>query len=84
MGSLNYCAPEVLRRVMHSPIVADIWSLGVVFFACVNHFFPFNMASVDDWRFVKVVETIKSADCHSTVANVFALYKLPVPMDKRL
>ena len=50
-GSPSYSAPEIIVRARYDPIVADMWSLGVVFFACVCGFYPFQMATKDDWRF---------------------------------
>lgn len=31
-GSLPFCPPELLKRLPHDPIKADIWSLGVTFY----------------------------------------------------
>ena len=68
-GSPPYCAPEILVRARYDPIVADMWSLGVVFFACVCGFFPFRMAIKSDSQFAAVIGK------DSTIATLLAMYK---------
>ncbi len=72
-GSPPYCAPEIFVRARYDPIVADMWSLGVVFFACVCGFYPFKRASTDDWRFAAVIGK------DSTTAALLAIYKTKMP-----
>jgi serine/threonine protein kinase len=31
-GSLPYKPPEIIKRILYSPLKADIWSLGVTFY----------------------------------------------------
>jgi serine/threonine protein kinase len=40
-GTPSYMAPEIVKRVEYSKPV-DVWSLGVVLFACLNGCFPFT------------------------------------------
>jgi len=42
VGSLEYCAPEVLQGKPHSALAADVWSCGVVLFALLFGEFPFS------------------------------------------
>jgi len=42
-GSLHYMAPELLSEERcYDPYVADVWSLGVVLFAMVSGYLPFD------------------------------------------
>jgi len=42
VGSLEYCAPEVLQGKPYSALKADVWSCGVVLFALLFGEFPFS------------------------------------------
>jgi len=42
VGSLEYCAPEVLQGKPHNAMKADIWSCGVILFALLFGEFPFS------------------------------------------
>lgn len=46
-GSMPYCAPEVLMKKPHDPVMADRWSLGVLLFALVAGHTPFHSDQVD-------------------------------------
>lgn len=41
-GTLEYCAPEILKGIEYHPVRIDIWALGVVAFIIVNNFYPFD------------------------------------------
>jgi len=41
-GSIHYAAPELLSRIPFDGKKADVWSLGVVLFALLCGFFPFD------------------------------------------
>lgn len=44
-GSLAFCPPEIIKRVAHDPMKADIWSLGVTFYYCIMGALPWCMLS---------------------------------------
>ncbi len=44
-GSPNYVAPEVMRSTPYVPFKADIWSLGVLFYATLMTDFPYDYSS---------------------------------------
>mmetsp|Transcript_7457 Transcript_7457/g.10450 ORF Transcript_7457/g.10450 Transcript_7457/m.10450 type:complete len:383 (+) Transcript_7457:134-1282(+) len=46
-GTLNYCAPEVLRRVPHGP-ETDWWSLGVLLYELYFGSLPFQSTETED------------------------------------
>ena len=41
-GTINYCAPEILRGKEYRGAPADIWSFGVILFIMCTGTFPFN------------------------------------------
>ena len=45
VGTLNYMAPEILRRIPYSGIRSDIFSLGVILFALIIQKFGFEEAT---------------------------------------
>jgi len=44
-GSPSYAAPEIVARKPYNPTSVDIWSLGVVLYAMVCGYFPFQGSS---------------------------------------
>jgi serine/threonine protein kinase len=50
-GTANYKAPEVIETKPFMGIGADIFSLGVVFFAMYFKLFPFNLAKGNDSQY---------------------------------
>ena len=44
-GSPSYAAPEIVSRRPYSPTGVDVWSLGVVLYAMVCGYFPFQGSS---------------------------------------
>ena len=51
IGSLGYCAPEILNNSSYTGEKADIFSLGVMLFILCSGFPPFNQAVSDDSLF---------------------------------
>lgn len=47
-GSKRYTAPEILQNKEHSPILADIWSCGVILSILSSGNFPFRGKDSDD------------------------------------
>lgn len=46
-GSPCYAPPEMLSKLKYDPIKADIWSLGIVLFAMLAGFLPFDDENTD-------------------------------------
>ncbi|XP_037374284.1 MAP/microtubule affinity-regulating kinase 3-like [Talpa occidentalis] len=49
-GSLQFVAPEILRRQEYSGPAADVWSLGVVLYDMVTGKLPFEGTSLGELR----------------------------------
>jgi serine/threonine protein kinase len=41
-GSIQYAAPEILRRQRYMGEKVDIWSVGIMLFGLVNSYLPFE------------------------------------------
>ncbi|EGW12566.1 Serine/threonine-protein kinase MARK2 [Cricetulus griseus] len=46
-GSLNYMAPEILARKRYDGLAVDMWSLGVLLYALVTGYFPYEETTYD-------------------------------------
>ena len=54
-GSPNYASPEVLSGIQYVGSIADIWSCGIILFALVCGYLPF-----DEEQIAKLFNKIKS------------------------
>jgi serine/threonine protein kinase len=54
-GSPCYAPPEMLSKLKYDPIKADIWSLGIVLFAMLAGFLPFDDENTD-LLYKKIIE----------------------------
>ena len=65
VGTHTYAAPEIFHDRPYNGFKVDIWSLGVVFFACYAYYFPFNIARETDYRFrnIQKVQSTKQCTC---------------------
>lgn len=41
-GSIQYAAPEILKRQRYMGEMVDIWSVGIMLFGLVNSYLPFE------------------------------------------
>lgn len=41
-GSNAYICPEILKQISYRPLLADVWSCGVILFALVTGYLPFD------------------------------------------
>ena len=56
VGTLNYMAPEILRRIPYSGIRSDIFSLGVILFALIIQKFGFEEATPSDKLYRLIIQ----------------------------
>lgn len=54
-GSPCYAPPEMLAKFKYEPIKADIWSLGIVLYAMLSGFLPFDDDNQDK-LYQKIIE----------------------------
>jgi serine/threonine protein kinase len=71
-GSPSYCAPEVRTGQGYDGFRADVWSLGVCFFAMLSGFFPLEESCANDPRFAALL----AAQCggQTTTHTVYSWY----------
>lgn len=56
VGTINYMAPEILRRIPYSGIRSDIFSLGVILFALIIQKFGFEEATPSDKLYRLIIQ----------------------------
>ena len=54
VGTTNHMAPEILLGMRYQPVTADLFSLGVIFFALFNGVMPFSKADSED-KYYKLI-----------------------------
>ena len=78
-GTLPYFPPEILEHKPYNPLIADIWSLGVIFFIMLNDKLPFDLNDQNlmleqqlnkQWKHRKNVETTLSQDLKDLIASM--------------
>jgi len=77
-GSPSYAAPEIVARRPYEPTSVDVWSLGVVLYAMVCGYFPFQGSSNQELcrRIVKgkfECPAFMSADCKELVRRMLTV-----------
>ena len=56
VGTLNYMAPEILKKIPYSGIRSDIFSLGVILFALIIQKFGFEKATPSDKLYRLIIQ----------------------------
>ena len=56
VGTLNYMAPEILKKMPYSGIRSDIFSLGVILFALIIQKFGFEKATPSDKLYRLIIQ----------------------------
>jgi len=77
-GSPSYAAPEIVARRPYSPTGVDVWSLGVVLYAMVCGYFPFQGSGNQDLckRIVKgkfECPSFMSAECKDLIRRMLCV-----------
>ena len=80
VGSISYCAPEILSRTVYNGFLLDSWSVTVCLFAMVTGFFPLDEASHRDWRYARIFST----HTDDIATAIFGLYSQPCTLSKNL
>ncbi len=94
VGSVSYCAPEVLARQTYDAYKADAWSVGICIFAMLTGYFPYEEASRRDWLFrnffmrttciVSALQAHYGLDCHMSESVRKIVHRLLLEPDSRL
>ncbi|RWR98965.1 Testis-specific serine/threonine-protein kinase 1-like protein [Dinothrombium tinctorium] len=78
-GSAAYCAPEVIRGSPYNPMLADVWSMGVLLFVMANNAFPFEDSDLakmlyrqmnKKWEHTKKVEKLLSPEMKDIIQKM--------------
>ncbi|KAG8222547.1 hypothetical protein J437_LFUL004583 [Ladona fulva] len=85
-GSYAYASPEILRGIPYHPVLADIWSMGVVLFAMVFGRLPFDDSNYNvllkqvqkKVRFPK--QPTVSTRCRALITQILAPYRVRIHM----
>ncbi|PHJ24910.1 histone kinase [Cystoisospora suis] len=56
-GSPSYAAPEMIEGKIYTPLSVDIWSLGIILFALLAGYLPFEDACTDE-LYRKIIEGV--------------------------
>ena len=51
VGTPSYMAPEIYMGCDYQPVVADLYALGVIFFALATGVYPFAKATPEDGHY---------------------------------
>ena len=54
VGTSSYMAPELMLGMRYSPVMADLFSLGVIIFAMCTGVLPFANADCDDKHYILI------------------------------
>ena len=76
-GTLPYCSPNTLSGNSYDAVDADLWSVSICLFALVCGFFPYETATNQDWRFVRIYMKSKQLveELHKIYKKQFFLSK---------
>eukprot|EP00485_Elphidium_margaritaceum_P003613 CAMPEP_0202698964 /NCGR_PEP_ID=MMETSP1385-20130828/12195_1 /ASSEMBLY_ACC=CAM_ASM_000861 /TAXON_ID=933848 /ORGANISM="Elphidium margaritaceum" /LENGTH=1079 /DNA_ID=CAMNT_0049355797 /DNA_START=9 /DNA_END=3248 /DNA_ORIENTATION=+ len=77
IGTLYYMAPEIVHRVAYDPLVADMWSVGVIIFCMLFGYIPFW-----DEEEADVLDKIKQGFNPSVCDNYGAWFPKEIPISE--
>lgn len=81
-GTMEYCCPEAHMNIPHCGFCADIWSLGILIYACIHRSLMFDMAHTANTAFRAAYFAQQHSD--SFVRAVLTTYKICTPASNQL
>ncbi|XP_033842484.1 testis-specific serine/threonine-protein kinase 6 [Periophthalmus magnuspinnatus] len=72
-GTDSYAAPEILRGLPYNPVMADVWSVGVILFKMLYDALPFSSGSVLKMVQLQMKRDINFLDSHQVSPDAVGL-----------
>jgi len=70
VGTLQYHSPEIMRQE-YDPLAADVWAVGVIFYAMVTAHFPFSKTSLESNRTIPSIPETLTDDFRVLLLRIF-------------
>ena len=82
-GTPNYMPPEIINKIKYNPIMADLWSLGILLFKMVDGEFPYKGKDEKDlFKHVKRGTYHYHINVNNHAKNIITNMICPIPENR--